>query len=399
MQMIILIVMALAVLYFGALYAAPETDKSVAERADRSGNVRIFRNLLFSIFIFFALDAAIFHSGLYETILKPDSYAGRVSHAVREEKQRESSGLKEILLVGDSRIGRGFSEEIANHTAMARGIEFVKRAVFGSSPRTWYYLLREIDPSATRYQAIVLPMQPDSWAGLVDGVRSGGVRDISTIAPLLRYSDAWSFASSFHEWNNRRRAFCACILRGSAFQADIFDLLVHPLQRLKELQREPPPPKPGQRERPGDDADLVGITVDPTTKQIKTSAEISKFQRTSVKRRLQMFSTKGLSGDRFEWTDHILKRYGSSRTAIVIIRLPRSPFGSFNKGEALEDGANKFLHGDRLIMLDEHQFEFLEKPEYFVDQVHLNTKGRRLFTERLSEELVARVASAETSRD
>ena len=380
MQMVIVIAIALVVLYFGAFYASAGADESATETEAPLRVVKVFRNFFVSIFIFFALDAAIFHSGLYESVLKPDSYAGRASRALREEKQRKASRLKEILLVGDSRIARGFSEGIANKTAAGRGVRFIKRVVPGSSPRTWYYLLREVDPLATRYQAVVMPLKIDSWTQ-----NSDGIQDIFTDAPLLRYSDAWSFASSFRKWNNQCRAFSACVLRGSAFQSDIVDFLEQPLQRIRELRGESAPPKLGGQDQQRDNVDLAGKDPDQT----------AKFQRKSVTRARQLDPS---SSNPFQWTDKISKRYASSRTSVVIVRFPVNPLGPAVKNSWLER-VDKPLDGNRLIILEEYQFEFLESPEYFADAFHLNAKGVRLFTERLSQELLARWGSAEANRE
>jgi hypothetical protein len=41
-----------------------------------------------------------------------------------------------------------------------------------------------------------------------------------------------------------------------------------------------------------------------------------------------------------------------------------------------------------------HTFDFLETPEYYFDAFHLNSSGRRRFTETLVSELMERVRSA-----
>ena len=71
--------------------------------------LHVGRNLLLGIAAFVFVDGAIFHSGLYVSILAPNSYAGRVVRMTQAEKERASSGLKEVLVLGDSRIAEGFS--------------------------------------------------------------------------------------------------------------------------------------------------------------------------------------------------------------------------------------------------------------------------------------------------
>jgi hypothetical protein len=387
--MIILIAAGLAVLYLGALYAAPGPEKSATAPAGVSRNARIFRNFFISVLIFFALDAAIFHSGLYESVLKPDSHAGKVARVVRQEKQRKASGLKEILLVGDSRIGHGFSEEIANKAGAERGVRFVKRSIGGSSPRVWYYILREIDPLAQRYRAIVMPNPFD-----INEMLWPGGWDIMKLAPVLRYSDAFAFASSFRDWKNKCRAFTACLLRGSAFQSDLFDLLEGPAKRFRRLR------EPGQIVMP-DPNDVVGLSYDPVTKKIKFPPRLNRRQRASFQWYIQLINrVKESPENDYTWTGRILERYANSSTTIVFTGMPRAPLFSLMppKKHGRNEDDESYLR-QRAIVLDEREFEFLETPEYFSDPSHLNQKGGQLFTEQLTNELLTRLEPVEASKD
>jgi len=47
-----------------------------------------------------------------------------------------------------------------------------------------------------------------------------------------------------------------------------------------------------------------------------------------------------------------------------------------------------------VFSVPEQTFDFLEKPEYYFDGFHLNSKGRQRFTETLVTELVGRLRSA-----
>jgi hypothetical protein len=389
MQIVILIACGFAVLYFGAFYAAPGPEKSATEPVAGSRDLKVSRNFFISILILFALDGAIFHSGLYESILKPESHAGKVARVVRQEKQRKASGLKEVLLLGDSRIGHGFSEEIANEAGAQKGVRFVKRSIGGSSPRVWYYILREIDPLAQRYRAIVMANQfdldqmplPDGW-------------DIVEAAPLLRYSDACAFASSFREWKYKCRAFTACLLRGSAFQSDLFDLLEQPTERLRRLR---------QREKiaMSQPEDVVGVTYDLLTNKIKFPQRFTQRQVESFRWYIKLINPRKESryNDYF-WMKRILERYANSSTTIVLAQMPRAPLLSLIppiKQEPNEDDKSYFRTW--AIVIDEHAFEFLETPEYFSDAIHLNRKGEQLFTERLTNELLTRLEPVEAGKD
>src|SRR5256886_12486787 len=101
-----------------------------------------------------------------------------------------------------------------------------------STANTWYYMLREVDPTAQRYWAIVVPY------GIGYEPTSAEPLRISMAAPLLRYGDCFTFASAFQQWSGRSRAVTACILRGSAYQSDVADFLQHPTARIENVQRE-----------------------------------------------------------------------------------------------------------------------------------------------------------------
>src|SRR5438034_11785795 len=104
----------------------------------------------------------------------------------RVEEHCVSSGLKEVLVVGDSRIAEGFSAAAADKLGSEAGFKFLSVAEAASSIDIWYYALREVDPAAHRYTAIVFPMvMPTSKPAL----------RISMAAPVLQYGDCFDFAS------------------------------------------------------------------------------------------------------------------------------------------------------------------------------------------------------------
>jgi len=67
------------------------------------------------------VDGVVFHTPLYTSILAPESYAGRVAALTRAEKDRVSSGLKEVLVLGDSRMAEGFSAAAADKVSFVDG--------------------------------------------------------------------------------------------------------------------------------------------------------------------------------------------------------------------------------------------------------------------------------------
>ena len=357
--------------------------------------LHVTRNILLGIITFVCVDGIIFHSGLYVSILAPDSYAGRLEVLTRSEKQRRASGLKEVLVLGDSRMAEGFSTMMADELGSAAGFKFVNLTEPASTVSSWYYMLREVDPAARRYSAIIVPYGIGYEPSTADLLR------ISMAAPLLRYGDCFSFASAFQRWSGRFRAFTACILRGSVYQTDVTDFLEHPITRLKNVKQEAETIRFRDVYK-GRDYDLVGTSYDPATGQVTFAPKLTEAQRQAVRKSLiqpsQTETEYSLKLQR-DWIPRILNRYSNSSTAIVFTPVPRGPFAElpgFSK-------ANHSILPNSVIQrtafsLPEQTFDFLERPEYFFDAFHLNSKGRQRFTETLVSELVEHLRSADSKQ-
>lgn len=389
-----LILALVAVLYFvvylsstGPLRTTFPTEPTTSPRP-----LHVGRNVFLGVAAFICVDALFFHSGLYVSILAPASYAGRVAEITREEKERPPSGLKEVLVLGDSRIAEGFSAALANELGSPAGLKFVSLAEPAASANTWYYMAREVDPTTRRYWAIVVPY------GLGYEPTSADPLRISMTAPLLRYLDAFHFASGFQRWSARFRAFAACILRGSAYQDDVVDLLEHPIARIRSVEQE--------RARihsraiyKGRDYDLVGTTYDASTGQVAFAEKLTDAQRLAIQKSLIQPSQSDMEYSiklQREWIPRIMSRYSKSPTAIVLMPVPRGPFvdlPGFSPGydSVLPDSVIERTR----FSLPGRTFDFLEKPEYYFDAFHLNAKGRQRFTETLVSKLLEHLRSAD----
>src|SRR5438874_8118332 len=216
-------------------------------------------------------------------------------------------------------------------------------------------------------------------------------------APLLRYVDCFHFASGFQRWSGRFRAFVACILRGSAYQDDVVDLLSHPVARIKSV-READKMHPG-REYKGRDYDLVGTSYDAATGQVTFAPKLTEAQRLAFRKSLiqpsQSDTQYSLKLQR-DWIPRIINRYSHSPTAIVLTPLPRGPFlelAGFSRG--YESVLPSSVIQRTGFSLPGHTFDFLEQPEYYFDAFHFNAKGRQKFTEALVSQLLGRLRSTD----
>ena len=388
-----LFVLLLAVLY-SALYLSstgPVRTKFPLEPTSSRQPLHVARNLLLGLAIFICVDGVVFHTPLYTSILAPESYAGRVAALTRAEKDRVSSGLKEVLVLGDSRMAEGFSAAAADKVSFVDGFKFVNLAEPASAVNIWDYMLREVDPTRSRYWAIVVPYGIGFEPKGADPLR------ISMAAPLLRYGDCFNFASAFQRWSGRFRAFTACILRGSAFQSDVVDFLQHPIARIRSVQQEPTRIQ-ARNAYKGRDYDIVGTSYDPKTGQVTFPPRLTEAQRDAIRDSLvkpSQSETQDFLRMQRDGIQRILNRYSASSTEIILTPVPRGPFAGFPGASMTFHAAFPTITTQRAVFsVPEQTFDFLEKPEYYFDGFHLNSKGRQRFTETLVTELVGRLRSA-----
>jgi len=369
----------------------PARTKFPLEPATSPHSLHVARNLLLGVAAFISVDGLVFHTRLYTSILAPESYAGRMAAITRAEKERVSSGLKEVLVLGDSRMAEGFSAAVADKLSSVDGFKFVNLAEPASAVNIWDYMLREVDPTRSRYWAIVVPYGIGFEPNSADHLR------ISMAAPLLCYGDCFNFASAFQRWSGRFRAFTACILRGSAFQSDVVNFLEHPIGRIRSLQREPKRLLSRDLYK-GRDYDIVGTSYDPKTGQVTFPPRLTEAQREAVRDSLlkpSQSETQDFLRMQRDGIQRILKRYSASPTKIVLTPVPRGPFAGL-------PGVSMTFHAvfptittqKAVFSLPEQTFDFLEKPEYYFDGFHLNGKGRQRFTETLVAELIGRLRPA-----
>jgi hypothetical protein len=392
-----LLVAALLAVLYAALYLSSTgavRSKFPVEPTTSSYPLHVARNLLLGLATFVCVDGVIFHTRLYTSILAPESYAGRMAAITRAEKNRASSGLKEVLVLGDSRMAEGFSAAVADKLSSVDGFKFVNLAEPASAVSIWDYMLREVDPARHRYWAIVVPYGIGFEPNSADHLR------ISMAAPLLRYGDCFNFASAFQRWSGRFRAFTACILRGSAFQSDVVDFLENPIARIRSVQREPKRLQSRDVYK-GRDYDIAGTSYDPKTGKVTFPPRLTESQREAIRDSLMKPSqseTQDFLRMQRDGIQRILNRYSASPTEVVLTPVPRGPFAGL-------PGASMTFHAvfptvttqKTVFSLPEQTFDFLETPEYYFDGYHLNAKGRQRFTETLVAELVGRLRSANSN--
>jgi hypothetical protein len=102
----------------------------------------------------FGLDALLFRTKIYPQLIEPDSTTGQFELTLRRElKAQRQYGDNLVVTLGDSRFG--YSPRLADELTPQTGYVFRHAGMPGTDVRAWYYMLRDLDPTARRYRAVV----------------------------------------------------------------------------------------------------------------------------------------------------------------------------------------------------------------------------------------------------
>jgi hypothetical protein len=370
----------------------PDDEASVHDAQSRSRySARdVAWRVVLVVVLFCAIEAAAFHTRFYANQLRPDTTAGSMLMTLTLEQNRKLAGPNQVLAVGDSRMG--IRTRVTDRLAPETGYTLANIATPGAYPRCWYYMLREVDPDRNRYAAVVVPvpeLEDDDW-----GDYSSSEVDLHYLVPLLRVSDAYDFSRSFPTWKLRWRALRAVFLKGLSYNVDFQDLLSNYESRAKALQWNREELGRTRYNYHGPTKSVAGLQVDWAAHKITQyppdSTDSERHELASQLLRPTAIYTGGRAIYRRLWFGRIINYYRGSRTHVIFLRMPRGPvvrpYPFSTKSSVLREFA---AHG-QAILLDEHTFDELERPELFMDHMHLNEAG----CERFSELLARAVGSA-----
>ena len=351
---------------------------------------RVILSSLLGLGMLFAFDGVLFHSGFYNQFLLPYSSAGMFHMVVKAEQNRPFDNPNQVLAVGDSRMAL----RTARASRMGSGFTYGFAGVAGTLPRCWYYLLREVDPGRNRYAAILLPVDDysdEDWEVLSD--RSTDLRFLIT---ALGLGDIWEFAGSFNQWEHRTQAAMGILLKGIVLKDDVQALLAAPQQRLASNAAGQANWFDAQENYQGTLDDMRGLIVDWRTMRAIYPPRLNAEGRRVVDDFLLHQTTTHtgkLAAYRRKWFGQIIERYKGSRTKLIFYRIPRG--AAIRPDNLLQKQSftiPSFRGLPNVIVLEEHLLDEVEKPEYFMDALHLNAEGCR----RLTAIMVAKVREVMT---
>jgi len=352
---------------------------------------RVILAMLLAVMGLASLEAILFHTRLYPRFLEPNSSTGLFEIILwREQQAQHRLGDNLVVTVGNSRFA--YSPKLADARVAQTGYYFRSAGDAGTNALAWYYMLRDLDPTAQRYRAVVIGVddyddedrdyQPDT-----------DMSALHYVIARLRWSDAIEFARSFHGRQMQWEAFRSTLLKGIVYQTDIQAFLSHPLKRVADVRLYYDGYPNWVYDYVESDVSMTGLQVDWATRKATFPASFNKDQRDTIHDVLYAPGPQNgrLAAYRRRWLGRIIDRYRGSRTKIIFVRLPRGPivrpaYLSRKSSSSIRDFASR----PNVFLVDEHALDSLEDPELFKDCAHLNREGTARLSVMMPDE-VARI--------
>jgi hypothetical protein len=261
----------------------------------------------------------------------------------------------------------------------------------GSDPRVWYYMVRELDPTAHRYRAVVFGLDTYEDEDRVFNP-ANDIRDLHYVINRLRLSDVVDFARSFDDWSIGWTALRGGFLRGLVYQEDIHAFLTHPAKRLHDVRLARNGYEGWVYTYKESERSMAGLKIDWPTLNVTFPPAMDEDQKGSVMSFLahgEEPQTGRLTQFRRLWLGRIVEHYRGSPTKIIFLRLPRGPIPRPDSLRVRTDSTIRDLAkaNPNVLMTDEHAFDSLEHPELFKDGMHLNRAGINKFSVMMADEV------------
>jgi hypothetical protein len=338
----------------------------------------------------FVLDALLFRTPVYSDWIEPNSSTGQFELTLRREQEFQLKATDNVIVtLGDSRFG--YLPRQANELTRFSGYVFRSAGVAGSDPRGWYYMLRDLDPTAQRYRAVVLGF-PHFYDEEDEFQPDTDLRSLHYAIARLRLADVIPFAFSFPGWRGRWEALRGSLFKGFVYQRDIHEFLSHPIKRIKFVQLMRGGYETWTYNYEEEARSMAGLRIDWSTMEATLPPALDASQIESAKNELVHGTapqTGRLAAFRRLWLGRIVDRYRNSRTKVIFVSLARGPIP---RPESLAQKQSSVMRElaathPNVLLADEHAFESLEHPELYKDGVHLNREGARRFAPLLVKEV------------
>jgi hypothetical protein len=273
---------------------------------------------------------------------------------------------------------------------VARHLHFWNFGLAGTTPRVWYYTLRDADPTRRRFRAIVIALDncsDEDWFAEFEDRAS----DQNYLVMRLGLDDCVGFASSMRTMAARQHGMFGCLFRGIILRDDVQTFLAQPEARITHAADWWKNGLGYISGYGGKPESLGGLTVDWENRAIHFPAGVSDAIKANVEKFVlpePVPNTGALARYRQRWLSGILDMYKDSPTRLIFLQLPRGPL--VMPGTRTPHGfVDTVWQRPRVDVLPADTFVDLERPEVFADGLHLNREGRPIFSTRLAERVDA----------
>jgi hypothetical protein len=342
------------------------------------------------------VDLSLFRSGLYYRWAEPDSTAGSVVRAQITIRHDYEPDRRNVLVLGSSRIGEGFSALLADAASGRDDLHFINGSIAGTSPRVWYYLLRAIDPDANRFAAIALMVDYDVAETRLD--LTNYALDTPYLLPLLRVADLDSYPASFTEADQRERARRGILLPLQAMHDDVLNFVAHPFARRHVVRSSRRGAAWWAAHYPGRDEALPNLQLGADGEPVDWGADAAQLKprlegyfhelRDKPPAALQDANAAYLR----EWLGRIAERYAPHHVPVIAFVVPRGPWhGSQSRAPAIGGPVAELVERGRIVALPGDAFVELEQSQFFFDASHMNRNGRERFSRKFAQDIAAQL--------
>jgi hypothetical protein len=351
------------------------------------GRLWVWPRVVCVVLFFAGLELLLFHTGLYSAIVEPDSSTGFMELQLRNEIKRPKPNRNQVLAVGHSRMA--LMPRISNEMQPGTGYTFASIGLGGTTPRTWYYALRAVDPTARNYAAIVIPTddfnEPDTY-----DYQSERETDLHYLIARLGFRDLFEFPWTYQSDKLKWVAFRGILLKGFVYKRDFLEFLEDPMARIAKARYYARDSAGWYYGYGGVDKSLAGLEIDWLHKTIEFPDRIPEDERKQVQGTVFPILPPDAGREtaylRY-WYGRILDHYRGSGTKIFFLRVPRAPVSPPDPAPKLNSAVRQIASQPDVVVLDEHLFDQLEHPDLFWDAQHLNREGSERFSLILATEV------------
>jgi hypothetical protein len=279
---------------------------------------------------------------------------------------------------------------LSNELTPETGYTFGTIAVAGATPRSSYYMLRDADPTARLYRAIVIAVETYDDADTLED-NADRDEDLSYVIARLRLSDLWEFTHSYHDPKLQWKAARAIQFKGLVHKRDFEDFLLHPASRLRNAKRAHRDSFAWFYNFVGTRESIANFHVDWGGKTLNAppGADPELVRKLTFRLLDPLPPATGEKGRYLKyWLGKTYERYRDSPTRLIFLRLPRGGFVRPDQPHQNPHSSVRELAAQpNVTLIDEHFFDSLEKPELFSDDLHLNGPGMDRFSIMLTREV------------